>query len=106
MQILYVIRKKGKREMFDVELTKHLAELSKLTFSEEELNKVTAQMSDIIDLMDKVKEIDPSKSTFALEAVNYDDLRGDVSRESFETEKIIENAKAVKNNAFVVPKVV
>lgn len=92
--------------MFDVELTKHLAELSKLSFSDDEIEKVTAQMSDIIDLMDMVKEIDPSKATFALEAVNYDDLRADTARESFDTEKIIENAKAVKNNAFVVPKVV
>ena len=92
--------------MFDVELTKHLAELSKLTFSDAELEKVTAQMSDIIDLMDMVKEIDPSKPTFALEAVNYDDLRADTARESFATDKIIENAKAVKNNACVVPKVV
>lgn len=92
--------------MFDVELTKHLAELSKLTFSEEELEKVTAEMSDIINLMDKVKEIDPAMETFALPAVEYADLRTDKSRESFETAKIIENAKAVKDNAFVVPKVV
>lgn len=92
--------------MFDVELTKHLAELSKLTFSEEELERVTAEMSDIIDLMDKVKEISPELETFALPSVDYADLRADKSRESFETAKIIENAKAVKDNAFVVPKVV
>lgn len=92
--------------MFDAELTKHLAELSKLTFSEEELEKVTAQMSDIIDLMDMVKDVDPSEKTFALPEVSYENLRVDNSRPSFATEDIIKNAKAVKDNAFAVPKVV
>ncbi len=92
--------------MFDAELTKHLAELSKLTFSEEELEKVTAQMSDIIDLMDMVKDIDPSEKNFALSPTSYENLRCDRSSESFATEDIIKNAKEVKNNAFSVPKVV
>lgn len=92
--------------MFDVELTKHLAELSKLTFTEQELEKVTAEMSDIIKLMDRVKEIDPSIKTFALPAVDYADLRHDAARPSLETEQILSNAKAVCDNAFVVPKVV
>ncbi len=92
--------------MFDTELTKHLAELSKLTFTEDELKKVTAQMSDIIELMDRVKDIDPEQKTFALDAVDYDNLRTDASRPSFETQDIIKNAKAVKDNAFAVPKVV
>lgn len=92
--------------MFDVEMTKHLAELSKLVFDDDELEKVTAEMSDIINLMDKVQEIDPSAETYALPAVEYKDLRTDNARESLETEKIIKNAKAVKDNAFAVPKVV
>ncbi len=92
--------------MFDVEMTKHLAELSKLTFTEEELKKVTAEMTDIIALMDRVKEIDPALETYALPAVRYDELRRDTARESLDTDKIVKNAKAVKDNAFAVPKVV
>lgn len=92
--------------MFDVEMTKHLAELSKLSFTPEELEKMTAQMSDIIDLMDMVKQTDPKLETFALPAVKYEQLRKDEARESLSTDKIIKNAKAVKNNAFAVPKVV
>ena len=92
--------------MFDVEMTKHLAELSKLTFTEEELKKATAEMTDIIALMDRVKETDPTLETYALPAVEYKDLRDDISRESLDTDKIVKNAKAVKDNAFAVPKVV
>ena len=92
--------------MVDLELTKYLAELSKIEFTGEELEKMAKDMSDIINLMDKVKEIDPSGKTYALGAVSYDDLRKDVKKESFDTEKILENAKAVKEDSFVVPKVV
>ena len=40
--------------MFDLELTAHLAELSKLAFTEDELKAMAEQMSDIVALMDKV----------------------------------------------------
>jgi len=97
---------KGMKNMFDINLTKHLADLSKIEFTEDELNKMSSQMTDIINLMDRVKEFDSSEKTFALDAVNYSDLRKDEAMESFETEKILQNAKIVKNNSFVVPKVV
>lgn len=92
--------------MVDIKLTKYLAELSKIAFTEEELEKMTGDMADIINLMDKVQEIDPSGKTYALESVSYDDLRTDTVRESFKTEKVLENAAAVKEDSFVVPKVV
>lgn len=92
--------------MFDIELTKHLAELSKIEFNEEELKKMTADMKDIINLMDKVCDFDTSKSPYALDAVKYKNLREDNHTPSYPTEKITENAKNVKNNCFVVPKVV
>lgn len=97
---------KGEFEMVDLELTKYLAELSKIEFTEEELENMTKDMIDIINLMDKVQEIDPNGETYALDAVSYDDLRNDTIKESFKTEKVLKNAKAVKEDSFVVPKVV
>ena len=81
--------------MFNSDLTKHLAELSKLEFTDEELEQMTADMTNIIAIMDKV-----------LDAVDYKDLRADEHRNSYPTEEIVKNAKNVKNNSFVVPKVV
>lgn len=92
--------------MFNADLTKHLAELSKLEFSEEELEQMTKDMTDIIALMDKVCDFDTSKPAYALDAVNYNSLRADEYTDSYPTEKITANAKNVKNNSFVVPKVV
>lgn len=87
-------------------MVKYLAELGKLEFSDEELVKKADEMTDIINLMDTVKEID----------INYDalkdnhdvylnDLREDVAKESLATNKVLQNA-VNSNNCFVVPKVV
>lgn len=92
--------------MFNLELTRHLANLSKIHFTDEELDKMTEDMTDIIELMDKVCEFDSSKTAYSLDAVNYNDLREDNPKDSYPTEKIISNAKNIKNNSFVVPKVV
>lgn len=92
--------------MFNSELTRHLAELSKIEFSEDELQKMTDDMTSIIELMDKVCEFDTSVTPYALDASKYNDLREDEHRNSYPTEDIIANARNTKNNSFVVPKVV
>ncbi len=92
--------------MFNSDLTKHLAELSKISFTDDELEDMTADMTSIIEIMDKVCSFDAAKKAYALDAVDYKDLRADKYSESFSADKIISNAKNVKNNSFVVPKVV
>ena len=83
----------------DLNMVKYLAELSKLEYSDKELAATAEQMTDIIDLMDTVKEFD----------VVYDDtkdnLRKDEVIESMPTSKVLSNAVNT-NNCFVVPKVV
>lgn len=92
--------------MFNSDLTKHLAELSKIKFTDDELEQMTADMTSIIAVMDKVCGFDVSKKPYALDAVDYNDLLDDKHKNSYPTEEIIANAKNVKNNSFVVPKVV
>ena len=81
----------------DLNMVKYLAELSKLEYSDKELAATAEQMTDIIDLMDTVKEID---ITYYL-----NDLRKDEVIESMPTSKVLSNAVNT-NNCFVVPKVV
>lgn len=92
--------------MVNEELTRHLAELGKIEFTDEELAAMTEDMKNIIALMDKVCEFDTSKKAYALDAVGYEEIRADEYSESYPTEKITGNAKNVKNDSFVVPKVV
>ena len=92
--------------MISTEVTKHLAQLSRLSFKEDELAEMTNQMSDNIALMDKVCDFDNNVKTYAPKEEKFNNLRCDKPRNSYPTEEIIGNSKAVRDNCFVVPKVV
>lgn len=84
----------------------YLSELGKLEFSDEELRKVADEMTDIINLMDTIKDIDVTyDAKLDNKNVYLNDLRKDISAESMPREKVLQNAKTM-NNYFVVPKVV
>ena len=89
----------------DLDMIKYLSKLGKLSFNDEELEKMASDMTGIIEIMDTIKEIDvtyaPIKDNHN---VYLNDLRKDVSSDSFPTNKILQNA-VNSENAFVVPKV-
>ncbi len=92
--------------IMDLEMIKYLAELGKLKFTDEELKKASEDMTSIIELMDKVKEIDVVYDPYLdNKNVFLNDLREDKNAASLETEKLLKNAKN-QQNCFVVPKVV
>ena len=84
----------------------YLAELGKLRFTEDEMEKMAAEMTSIIGIMDTVKEIDVEYDAYAdNKNVYLYDLREDVKEPSVPTEKILQNS-VHDENCFVVPKVV
>ena len=90
----------------DLNMVKYLAELSKLEYSDKELAATAEQMTDIIDLMDTVKEIDITYDDLKdNHDVYLNDLRKDEVIESMPTSKVLSNAVNT-NNGFVGPKVV
>lgn len=96
---------KGESTM-DLEMIKYLAELGKLKFTDEELKKASEDMTSIIELMDKVKEIDVVYDPYLdNKNVFLNDLREDKNAASLDTGKLLKNAKN-QQNCFVVPKVV
>lgn len=90
----------------DLKLTAHLAELSKLEFTPEELEKITGEMTDIIALMDTVAEADVANSFAAVEPKGLAELRADEAAASMPREEILTNAKERDDTYFKVPKVV
>lgn len=87
-------------------MVSYLSELGKLEFSENELKKVADEMTDIINLMDTIKDIDVTyDAKLDNKNVYLNDLRKDISEESMPTNKVLQNATSM-NNYFVVPKVV
>lgn len=90
----------------DIEMVRHLSDLGKLTFTDEELEEVAKDMTGIIEIMDTIKEIDISYDPIKdNHNVYLNSLREDRAMDSFPTEKILQNA-VNSENCFVVPKVV
>ena len=88
----------------DIKTLDHLCELSKLNFTEDEQKKILSEMSDIIDLMDTIKEFEISyDDTKDHIEIAYDDLRTDEAAPSFETERLQQNTQP-RDNCYVVPK--
>ena len=90
----------------DLEMVSYLSRLGKLSFTEEELKKTAEEMTNIIEIMDTIKEIDIKYDALAdNKNVYLNDLREDASEPSMPTQKIIQNALN-SEDCFVVPKVV
>lgn len=88
----------------DIATLDHICRLSKLNFTEEEQQKALAEMSDIIGLMDKIKEYDITyDDTKDHNEIRYADLREDKAEPSFPTEKLQQNTTP-RDNCYVVPK--
>ncbi len=92
--------------MFDVKLAAHLAELSKIKFTEAELAKITKEMDEIIVLMDTVSDFDSTETSETNSAVGLDQIRADIPKASLPRKDILKNAAEKDENAFTVPKVV
>lgn len=92
--------------MFDTKLTAHLAELSKLEFTPEELDQITGEMDAIVALMDTVADADVDQEFAAVDATALAELRADEPRASMDRADILANAKEGTDTCFKVPKVV
>lgn len=63
--------------MPSIDLTRRLAQLSALDFSAAELIKMNNDMSDIIALMEKIREFDADCSDELRKETDYNNLRAD-----------------------------
>lgn len=88
----------------DIKQIEHLAELSKLEFSEEELKNFADDFKSLIELADIVKNTDID-GEINYRTVDMNELREDVVKESTPVEILLENAPQAKNDCFVVPRI-
>ena len=89
------------------ETVKYVAHLARIELKPEELEKLSGQLQDIINFIDKLKKLDvnnisPTSHILPLENV----FREDTARESLPVDKVLMNAPQKKDNFFVVPKVI
>lgn len=85
---------------------KHIANLSMLNLSDEEIEKYTKDMEQIVGFANKVNEIDTSSteiSAFSNDNVNI--FRKDEVRKSLDRELLLSNAPSSNGEAYSIPNV-
>ncbi len=88
----------------DVQYVAHLARLS---LSPEEQAKFASQLKNILQYVDKLKELDVSHIEPTAHAVPITNVvRKDIVKPSIPTELALQNAPQKANNLFIVPKIV
>jgi aspartyl-tRNA(Asn)/glutamyl-tRNA(Gln) amidotransferase subunit C len=82
---------------------KHTAKLANLKLSSEEEKKLEAQLSSILDYVDKLQEIDTEKVEETTQATNLENVtREDVASPSLSQDEVLSNSKSHKNGLFKV----
>ncbi|HYR57310.1 MAG TPA: Asp-tRNA(Asn)/Glu-tRNA(Gln) amidotransferase subunit GatC [Chthoniobacteraceae bacterium] len=89
---------------FDVRYT---AQLARLNLSEDEVAKFQAQLTQVLEYVEKLKRVDVSgvePTAHATEVFNV--FRADETRPWFTPEEALANAPRHANQLFIVPKVI
>lgn len=94
----------SQQEVFDVS---YVARLARLELKEEELQKFSSQLGDVLKYMEKLKELDVSGVAPTMHGHGRTNaFREDVVQPSLDKEAALSNAPAGKDGEFLLPKIV
>ncbi|MBV9168507.1 MAG: Asp-tRNA(Asn)/Glu-tRNA(Gln) amidotransferase subunit GatC [Chloroflexi bacterium] len=84
----------------------HVARLARLGLEDEEIERLTAELSHILDAMQALRELDTSAIPPTAQVIPLRNvMREDVPRRSWPVEDILRNAPATREQQFLVPPV-
>lgn len=109
MVILSTSLAENRRQMVKItkEDIKHVAGLSRLEFSEDELEKFTEQMGDIINMADQLAEVDTKDVPETVQVVDRDTVFREDKPEHWETrEELMENVPEKADGYIKVPVII
>jgi len=91
----------------DKDTVRYVANLARISLNEEELSLLSRQLEDIVNFIDKLKELDlagvkPTSHILPVKNV----FREDKPVQSLKVKDTLSNAPIKKENFFVVPKVI
>ena len=93
--------------MLEREDIKKIAHLSRISLSEEEIERQLQELSKIMEMMDLLKEINTDGVAPLNHVLNLENVfREDEVKASLPVEKVLANAPEEYDNMFSVPKVV
>ncbi|MBZ4646779.1 MAG: glutamyl-tRNA(Gln) and/or aspartyl-tRNA(Asn) amidotransferase, subunit [Clostridia bacterium] len=89
------------------EQVEHVANLARLNLTEDEKERLTGEMENIIAFADKLNELDTSGVEPTAHAIPIQNVfREDIVGPSYDREKILANAPSREDGCFKVPKIV
>lgn len=88
------------------DLVKHLAQLSRLNFNEEEIENFKSEFEKTLENIDVLQSVDTTNVQSFDKIINAKDLREDEVKSSLNVKDVILNAPKSKGTSIVVPKVV
>ncbi|MBE7076953.1 MAG: Asp-tRNA(Asn)/Glu-tRNA(Gln) amidotransferase subunit GatC [Clostridiales bacterium] len=88
----------------DLKELEHLAELSKLKFSEDELKEFEKDFTSLVELADVVKNANVTGER-KLNIIDMAELREDEVKESTPVDVLLQNSPIVKKDSIVVPRI-
>lgn len=101
---LYYMKKGAIMPKIDVNDAKKLAKLSRLEFSDQELEKFVVDFGQILDYMDLINKVNTDKVDLFEKAIDAkNDLRKDEIKQSYSQQEILENAPQSEDGTFIVP---
>lgn len=93
--------------MISEEKVRHIADLAKLNVTSEEMSKYQQQLTDILTEIDKILKVDIKNDEIMISPINnrncYSD---DVIESHISKSDALKNAKRVKGDYIIVPKVI
>ena len=89
------------------DIVKYVANLSYIKLNRKEEEKLSKQLEDIIQFIDKLKEVDISLIESASHILPISNVfREDKLKESINVKEVLKNAPEKRKDFFVVPKVI
>ena len=86
---------------------RYTAELARIHLTEAEVNRFQAQLSQVLEYVEKLEQVDVSDIEPTAHATPlYNVLREDVARSTFSADEALANAPAKANGLFIVTKVI
>ena len=82
----------------------HLAELSKLEYTDEEMAEFLPEFESLVKLADVIKDADISGS-INYNVMDFSELREDEAKESTPVDELLANSPIVRRDSIVVPRI-
>ncbi len=86
----------------DKQTLKHIAQLSRISLTDEELEKFTPQMQTILDSAKELQKVDTKNINPMKRHVSFSTLREDIPSECLTQQQVLKNAKYTENGCVKV----